>query len=72
MLYFHSTFSWLSQIQALHPAYANVSTPTELWRTEIAVNTLGCMELITQKSLLEGSGGCHRRKRAQLFKQIAV
>ena len=66
-----------SQTQALQPTCADISTQTDLPRTEIAVQISGCMQLQRLEVPLapEGSGGCHSCKCAQLedlFKQVAL
>ncbi|KAK4807100.1 hypothetical protein QYF61_018441 [Mycteria americana] len=66
-----------TQTEALQPTYADVSTQTDLPRTELAVQTSGCMELQHLEVPLapEGGGGCHSCKCAQLeelFKPVAT
>lgn len=65
-----------TQTKALQPTYADVSTQTDLPRTEIAVQTSGCMELQHLEAPLtpEGSDKCHSCKCAQLelLKQVAM
>ena len=65
-----------TQTEALQPTYADVSTQTDLPRTVISVQTLGCMELQHLEVPLapEGSSRCHSCKCAQLelFQQVTM